>query len=107
MPVERIVGIDFGTSTSVIKIKTYKDNEPIGPLNAVEYVHFDNKASLPTLVYTTNEGNYLIGYEAENAAQKGVLHQNFKLNLISLDEALREEAILYTTLFFQYMYKFP
>jgi molecular chaperone DnaK (HSP70) len=105
MPIERIVGIDFGTSTSVVKVKTYKDNEPIGSTNAVEYVHFDNKASLPTLVYTTNEGKYLIGYEAENAAVKGVLHQNFKMNLISTDDVLREEANYYAAIFFQYMYK--
>jgi Molecular chaperone len=105
MPVERIIGIDFGTSTSVVKIKTYKDNEPLGPKSAVEYVHFDNKDSLPTLVYMTNENKYLIGYEAKNPAVKGTLYQNFKLNLISNDEALRNEALLYTEIFFKYMYE--
>lgn len=105
MLIERIIGIDFGTSTSVVKVKTYKDNESLGSKNTVEYIHFDNKDSLPTLVYKTNEGNYLIGYEAENAAVKGTLYQNFKLNLISPDEALRNEAITYTEIFFKYMYE--
>lgn len=104
MPIERIIGIDFGTSTSVVKVKTYKDNESLGSKNTVEYVHFDNKDTLPTLVYKTNEGKYLIGYEAENAAVKGTLYQNFKLNLISMDEALNNEAVAYTEIFFKYMY---
>lgn len=105
MSVERIIGIDFGTSTSVIKVKTYKDNQPLVSINAVDYVHFDNKDVLPTLVYKTTEGKYLIGYEAENAAVKGILYSNFKLNLISSDEALRAEAVTYTELFFNYMFE--
>lgn len=105
MQIERIIGIDFGTSTSVIKIKTYKDKEPLGSKNAVEYVHFDNKDSLPTLVYRTVEGGYLIGYEAEHAAVKGKLYQNFKMDLISPNAELRDEAIKLTELFFKYMYE--
>ncbi len=102
MATERIIGIDFGTSTSVIKVKTYKDNVPLGIANAVEYVRFDNKDSLPTLVYETSEGRFLIGYEAENAAVKGVLHQNFKLKLIST--ATRDEAVKLTRIFFKHMF---
>jgi molecular chaperone DnaK (HSP70) len=102
MAIERVIGIDFGTSTSVIKVKTYKDNEPLGIANAVEYVRFDNKDSLPTLVYETSEGKYLIGYEAENAAVKGVLHQNFKMNL--LNAHLRDEAVKLTRIFFKHMF---
>ncbi len=105
MQVERIIGIDFGTSTSVVKIKTYRDKEPIGSINAVEYVHFDNKDCLPTLVYRTIEGGYLIGYEAEHAAVKGTLFQNFKMDLISPDAELRDGAIKLAELFFKYMYE--
>lgn len=105
MPVERIIGIDFGTSTSVVKVKSYKDNEPLGSLNAVDYVHFDNKDSIPTLIYETVEGKYLIGYEAENAAVKGVLHQNFKLDLIHTDAEKQKRAVKYTEIFFNSLYE--
>ena len=30
MSVERIIGVDFGTSTSVIRVKRYEDGKPIG-----------------------------------------------------------------------------
>lgn len=103
MSVERIIGIDFGTSTSVIKIKTYKDNEPMDAKEMADYVRFDNKDTLPTLVYTTVDGRYLVGYEAENAAVRGVLHQNFKLDLISTDRSIQEEAIQYTEIFLKYL----
>jgi molecular chaperone DnaK (HSP70) len=99
MSVERIIGIDYGTSTSVVKIKTYKNNQALDSREMADYVRFDNKDSLPTLVYETTDGRYLVGYEAENAAVKGVLHQNFKLDLISPDLKIREEAVRYTEVF--------
>lgn len=104
MSVERIIGIDFGTSTSVVKVKTYRDSQPIDAREMADYVRFDNKDTLPTLVYKTNDGRFLAGYEAENAAVKGVLHQNFKLDLISGDPAAREEAARYTEIFLKYLY---
>jgi hypothetical protein len=104
MSVERIIWIDFGTSTSVIKVKTYKDNQPVDAREIADYVRFDNKDTLPTLVYKTNDDRYLVGYEAENAAVRGVLHQNFKLDLINPDPAKREEARQYTEIFLKYLF---
>lgn len=104
MSVERIIGIDFGTSTSVVKIKTYKDNDSLEAREITDYIRFDNKDSLPTLVYETTEGRFLVGYEAENAAVKGVLHQNFKLDLISSDYELQSRAKQYTEIFLKYLF---
>jgi hypothetical protein len=105
MSVERIIGIDFGTSTSVVKIKSYKDNVPLELKEMADYVRFDNKDSLPTLIYKSNEDSYLVGYEAANEASKGKLFQNFKLDLVSDDEQLRTQAIELTKIFFKYLYK--
>jgi cell division ATPase FtsA len=103
MAVERIIGIDFGTSTSVIKVKTYNNGVPIEAKEVADYVRFDNKDTVPTLVYKTEDGRFLIGYEAENAAIRGELCQNFKLELLSPDPAVQEKAVNYTELFLKYL----
>jgi len=103
--IERLIGIDFGTSSTAIKVKTYEDGKPMDAENAVHYVSFDGKYILPTLVYQTNAGDCLIGYNAQNPSVKGSLHQNFKLDLVSTDDGLKKRAVQYTEMFFQYMYK--
>ena len=102
MAVERVIGIDFGTSTSVIKVKTYNDAGSVEAREMSDYVRFDNKSTVPTLVYTTADGRQLAGYEAEHATAKGMLHQNFKLNLI--DPEKKEEAIACTATFLKYLF---
>lgn len=103
MSVERVIGIDFGTSTSVVKIKTYRDDQPVEAREIAESLLFDNKDTLPTLVYVTTDGRFLVGYEAENAAVRGTLHQNFKLDLINPNRSIREEAFHYTEIFLKYL----
>ena len=83
MATERVIGIDFGTSTSVVRIKTYKDGKAIDDKRAADYVRFNNRNTVPTLIYETTDGKFFIGHEAENAAVKGELYQNFKLDLIT------------------------
>lgn len=105
MPVERLIGIDFGTSMSVVRVKHYKDGQPMEDRKFADFIRFNNRHSIPTLIYETRDGKYLVGYEAENAAVAGELHQNFKLDLISQDAAEREAAERYTGVFLNYVYK--
>ena len=105
MVVERVVGIDFGTSSSVIKIKTYVDGKPMGETVGADYVRFHNRDWSPTLVYTAKNGSLLFGYEAANASVPGSLSCNFKLDLISEDAEVRENALRLTKLFFEYLFK--
>lgn len=105
MAVERVIGIDFGTSTSLVKIKAYRDGQPCDAMELADYVRFDNKDSVPTLVYEANDGRFLIGYEAETAAVKGTLHQNFKIDLINPDIAVREQAHHFCEIFLGYLYE--
>ena len=105
MPVERVVGIDFGTSSSVIKTKTYADGKPMGETVGADYIRFNNRDFVPTLVYTAHDGSVLFGFEAANASVPGHLRFNFKLDLISEDESARDNAMRLTTQFFVYLYK--
>ena len=51
MAAERIIGIDFGTSTSVIRVKRYKDGKALGEKLEVKEVTFDGKGTtVPTLI---------------------------------------------------------
>lgn len=104
MAVERIIGIDFGTSTSMIKVKTYKDGRSINDKVLADYIEFNNNSTVPTLVFETSDGGYACGYEAEHAAVKGLLHRNFKLDLLSMDEEKRALAEKLTGLFLKHLY---
>ena len=105
MATERVIGIDFGTSTSVIKVKTYKDGKSMDAIETADFVRFDNRNTLPTLIFKTEQNEYLIGYDAENPAVKGTRYQNFKMDLIDPNPEVRERAIALIKLFFNYMYK--
>ncbi len=50
MAVERIIGVDFGTSTSVIRVKRYENGEPVGEKLETKEVIFGNSAMVPTLI---------------------------------------------------------
>lgn len=105
MAIERIIGIDFGTSTSVIKVKTYKNGKSMDAGEMADFVRFENRNTLPTLIYRTEQDEYLIGYDAESPAVKGIRYQNFKLDLIHQDADIRQQALSLIKIFFQFMYK--
>jgi len=105
MAIERLIGIDFGTSTSAVKVKSYQDGKPIGDPVTVDFVRFDGKATVPTLVFRTKDGAVLVGYAAENSSERGTLHQNFKMDLISPEEEKRATALESTELFFRHMFE--
>ena len=102
---ERIIGIDFGTSTSLIRVRTYEHEDRAGnkPENS-QYVEFDGKAVVPTLVRIDGNSEYF-GYDAQPDRVGSVLYSDFKMNRESAWQDKRETAEMLTEKFLGYMYR--
>ena len=105
MSVERIIGIDFGTSTSLIKVKTYRDGVPAdGDPTSTSYVEFDGQYWAPTLIRFAEAEEYY-GHETKNLIPGSTLCKNFKLDLQSPDAAAKAQAQELTKKFFRFLYR--
>lgn len=117
MATKRIIGIDFGTSTSVIRVKRYgEDRVPVGDRLFVNNVLFDGRDSVPTLVQLPDDVEITqelqlpddeceFGYYAA-AEQPGMtIYRNFKVELESARPDIRMRAKWLTGRFFQYLYE--
>ena len=99
-----IIGIDFGTSATVVNVKNYYDGMQE---NECHTLSFNGHHLLPTVIFERNDGRVFYGYEAiaeQEAGSEGVFHQNFKMNLISPDAKIREKAKSLIEKFFSYLY---
>lgn len=105
MSVERIIGVDFGTSTSVIRVKRYDEGKPIGDRLETKSVLFNMGSPIvPTLVqkFKTGENTYF-GYEAEIAHKNTETYRNFKMDIENQDENIRRQARELTVDFFGFL----
>ena len=108
MGVERIIGIDFGTSTSVIRVKRYKDGQPVGDPLEVKQITFDlGSTMVPTLVQKrrNNGETVYFGYDANVPHKDTNTFSNFKVDLENPDLEIRQQAKKLTSEFFAYMAK--
>ena len=106
-----VIGIDFGTSTTVVKTKNYGEGVD---LDNWKDVQFNNSNSLPTLIFEAGEdGRLSYGYQAEidyesdlqmDNDKKGRLHKYFKMDLISADPGTKKKAEELTSAFFVYLH---
>jgi hypothetical protein len=80
--IRRIIGIDFGTSTSVVCYKDYADGHQNGG-SEPKHVEFEGSNSVPTLVFVTDKGQKFYGPRAKMKAESRPenLHANFKMGL--------------------------
>ena len=100
--ITRIIGIDFGTSTSVVKVFNDGDTDTIYTLSVG-----NGMQEIPTLIFERKvDGKLFIADKALSQliqATEGTIHKNFKLGLISNNDEEKNKAIEYTTLFFKYL----
>ena len=105
MAVQRIIGVDFGTSTSVIRVKRYENGKPAGvgeKLETGSVVFNGMYPMVPTLIQRVGDSTYY-GYDAQIAKKKAVLYQGFKVKLESEIPEEREEARALTEDFLGYL----
>ena len=100
-----IVGIDFGTSATVVKVKNYYEGDE---KNDCHSLVVNGEHTIPTLVFEHPDGTFHFAKEAlreydNNSA--GILHQNFKMDLISPDASIRLKAQKVTKAFFKFLYE--
>lgn len=106
MAVQRIIGIDFGTSTSVIRVKRYENGKSVGEvLETKEVIFGGNGALVPTLVMKKDDDPAVCyyGYEAQQKKKKFTSFQGFKMDLESEDPQRREQAKQLTEEFYGYL----
>ena len=102
--ITRVIGIDFGTSTTVVRILNY-DEEKIGELKKLE---FDDHPYIPTVIFKDEDtGKLFFGYDAitKRTTLKGTFIENFKIDLISSDEKVRKDAENYVKVFIHFLYE--
>lgn len=108
MPAERIIAVDFGTSTSVIRVKRYLNGQPVGDRLETKPVTFNMGSTMvPTLVQKkqdTGESVYF-GHEAETPHKKTETFCNFKVDIENPDPEIRARARGFTAEFFSFLVK--
>lgn len=107
MAMERVIGVDFGTSTSVIRIKRYENGKPVGEMLDTKEVIFAGNGMVPTLVSRKN-GDASVCYYGYEAKQKKTNYSNyhsFKMDLESDDPEKRILARGLTADFYGYLAK--
>lgn len=107
MTIERIIGIDFGTSTSYVKVKRYENGQPWGndryEAKAITFGG-DGNIACPTVIQKADDNTWF-GVDAEIRKPNGKIYRNFKIDLENKDPEKRTFARQLTEEFFGFLYE--
>ena len=105
---QRVIGIDLGTSTSVVRVKTYIDGRPAESPEFYRAIKIDGDDTIPTVaLWDDDDESYLFGKEAEGRVDYQSGHnliRNFKMDLLSDNPDTKTKATELVQQFFQFLH---
>ena len=104
---QRIIGIDFGTSTTYMNIKRYNGAQPDGDKFSYIPVMFnygESSGYVATIVRENADGSFDFGEKASEPLEGSKIHTEIKMRLESSDEQERAEARRITREFFKFLH---
>ena len=107
----RVIGIDFGTSTTYMYVKRYNDANNMQPLGGnftfipVIFNHGANNGNIATIIRENADGTFDCGESADMQLEGSVVYRAFKMKLESEEENERSTARRMTKEFFKYLHE--